>query len=677
MLSEQRAQVYSGIPPSSRVQKSSSAKSRELLFLHNTPERMFDSQNSHNRDPTTLRKLRKHVQDHQRRQRLQVVGSTAPLGWQPKLSSTRLTAECERDIGAIQTSASVTQAIAATTENSHQGSVDARSSQESFQRLKPLGLPYIPEPGRAGIDDFSLLLERLDPHSYRIVQHFIHGFLPLGTSFYKQALSSYDVGTWEEKTADLIRGCFSSKMHFSVLMTTACASMKSHFGYRFHTPDTPAKYMNASVSSLRQYLSENGPVTDQLMMTLFCIGASEGWLGNDHGAWVHFQAFSRLCNTHLGGYRNVNPVLRAMIMYTSRLMAAHLGKPAVCEDIGEAPSCYEEQRLLKSLTNLCNTTLLTGSDFHSGLEDLDSVLQQNFTKILSLSRRRQFVLYGYKLILPTSHEDIGKSQRLSDDLLSLPHHVIAGMSARQNSVRFAVAIWLCYTEILTTVPSEAAELEAKISIRTTLQSLRSHFARFLLTAQSQLQADRNVHQGSNCASYRGRVGHVVAQDESTACAICSGQNEQRCSQECNIGPCHICRSRTDEGVTKASDTDSSLQPIRLCMWIAAIGVFASEADQDRAWFENHFKHLASTLEIHSWTVFANLAQRFMFLDHIEQASQMRISTLLTLPSPALTEEPIQTPSLEKSLCNNTPRGQQDDGNDERQEANRGLGCCKF
>ena len=634
--------------PSTR-QKSSFAGRREVLYLHNTPKCMFDG--NYKRDPNTLRERNKYVQQHRQEQRmLQVVVSSAPLGWQQKPSSGRSTALGKDAKEVAESSTSATQTTAVTITNSHLGFISATSSRNPSQGLKSPGLPHAPEPGRASLDDFCVFLEPLDTERYRIVQHFIHGFLPLSSSFYRKAMSARSAGSWEETTVDLVRGCFSSKLHFSVLMTTACASMKYHFGYHFQRPETLSRYMDISVRLLRQYLSEDSPVTEQLIMTIFCIGASEGWLGNPHGAWIHYQAISRLSNTYLGGFRYLNPALRGMIMFPARLMAAAVGKPAVCEDVGEGQPCNEEQRLLESLTNLCNTTLVTGSGFNSGSEDLGFALHQCLTEIFPVSRELQFRLYGYKTILPEHHAVIGQFRRLRDRLLFLPHHVIAGMSARQDCVRLAVAIWLGYSEVINSVPSEARENEAKITISIILQSLRSRFATFLLESQSQLQADYTVHQKSNSqpseyvlesAGHHGRLreGGVAAMQKITAPAICRRENQLRCAQAPDMILCNIGRLRPDKGVNDGSDckfsdqtsrADSSLQQERLCMWIAAIGFLASETEQDRAWFENHFKHLACTLGIHSWTEVANLAQRYLWLDHIEQANQMRISKLSTM-----------------------------------------------
>jgi hypothetical protein len=531
------------------------------------------------------------------------------------------------------------------TTSSLRTSSSASSSRHWPRCVESPDQTYIPEPGRATIDVFNVFAISLDVERYRIVQQFIHGFLPLCGSFHRKALPNSVAGFSDGMMIDLVRGCFTSKVHAYALLTTACTYMKIHLEYRFEKPGTLERYMDASVFLLRQYLSQSKPVTDHLIMTIFSLSATEAWLGNYQGAWVHIQAIRGLCETHLGGFRNLNPALRGMIMFPARLCATLVGRPYVCEKVTNAEPFDEEQSLMEMLTKICNTTLRTGSGFHSYV--LGSALLGPITEVTSISRASQFILCGYKTVYPKQHDQLLKLEQVRDRLVSLSSNSTASMNLLQDCIRLALVIWSAYSVVLLTVPSEIRYEEARMIMRPAVRSLHSRLSTLLFSSHPESHKDFSNRELQCCPVSRGASGYHNRRDrncgrDSAESHITNAKPICRVPHQCQIADIEIedASNASDSSVAETSGVGTnpksgdlggmrnpSSQHYKLCAWVLALGVFASEVKEEQAWFRNCFKQVISALGINSWISFAKLAQQYLWLDHIERAQGLLISEL--------------------------------------------------
>ena len=168
-------------------------------------------------------------------------------------------------------------------------------------------------PARGTVEPFDVFRVSLDNERCRILQYFVLEMFPTISRSDTPAFSTGPVSPGREVVNQMIRACLTDEMHTYALLTASSGRMKFLTKAPFSRPDLPERYADTTMQLLGRHLSENRPVDERLILTIFFLWAIESYRRDWKAVRTHQEMIKHLYTTHLGGFQNLSYHLRRMI----------------------------------------------------------------------------------------------------------------------------------------------------------------------------------------------------------------------------------------------------------------------------------------------------------------------------------------------------------------------------
>ena len=536
-----------------------------LLFVNKTSRSASLSNNRSDR--TSRQKINQHVQhtrdlNRERHGRVQRLGPTR-LTHRALRSSSNSPAEPSPSTTLPTPPSTPLVAISSI------GSVSSFNSEDDeIQEGSPSSELSQVIPVRGTVEPFGVFRVPLDNERYRILQYFVLEMFPTISRSDTPVFNNGSVLSGEQAAAQMIRDCLTDEMHTYALMTASSGRMKFLTKAPFAQSDLPERYADKTMQLLRRHLSENRPVDERLILTIFFLWAIESYRKDWKAVRTHQEMIKYLYTTHLGGFQNLSYHLRKFIWFGDRFQATATATPPVIEVSWEPEeiSAGVVSRVLKAISaddrepmgaafGGYTITFFT-PEFRILLHDvtvLACIVQCHWTDIQE----------SY----PDANWVNSRSHALLDRLLFFEDARSIEASGfailLQDSVRLALITWLAFVGSPTTGrASQSVNDNIKIRVAVDARPLRQRFDAL------------NAH-----------VPTAVPEDQQ---ALLS----------------------------------------RLFLWIAGLGVVASEVPENITFFSEYFQRLAQKLDIKSWTKFSRMTRTFLWLDRLEAVNGFRLTKML-------------------------------------------------
>ncbi|KAK5048262.1 hypothetical protein LTR84_005932 [Exophiala bonariae] len=543
------------------------ANSVGLLFVNKTS--LSKSLSNSKADSQDLREINQHVQrsrdlGKERKSRRRVKRSSIPLGWTflpPPPSPTTI-----RPVLRI-----ADQPHSITSETSKQGHTSNSTSQGlktcSHDSCPTSPLLDIVRPSGTSAEPFGQFTVSMNAEKHRILQYFVTKFFPAVT---RLDILSFITGNDQNPAnpaIQIIRKSLSDHVHFLALLTASSARMKYVEQYHFAREDLPERLADATLKLLRKYLAEGRPVTQELLQSILYLWAIESYRRNWDAVLMHGNMIMYLCNTHFGGFQNLNPYLRRMLWIADRFQAAATARHPLVEERWETEeiTTLQSSRAIQALQEhswepngrgFSRTKINFSLNFTAIIEavvNLAHVIQCQWAEVAVLSE------------LPDRDWAVARSYTLSDELLGSKDETLDASNANrhfklQDCVRLALIVWLAF------VPASAPYSPAK------------HVTGAL-----------TIRAAIDARPLRNRLSSII--------------------DHCDTAP----TSREDD---------------LLLFWVAGLGAVASELVENQEWFAVQFQRYARKLAVYSWDDFIEVNDAFLLLDRLQQHNLTKLSWLL-------------------------------------------------
>ena len=424
-------------------------------------------------------------------------------------------------------------------------------------------------PERGTVEPFDVCRVSLNNERYRILQYFVLEMFPTISRSDTPAFFTGPVSPGQEVVAQMIRDCLTDEMHTYALLTASSARMKFLTRAPFSRLDLPERYADTAMQLLRTYLSQNRPVDERLILTIFFLWAGESYRKDWKAVRTHQDMIKYLYTTRLGGFHNLSYHLRRMIWFGDRFQATATATPPEIEEESWEPQDIAPRvvaRVMRALEangqapmgaafGAYSITFFT-PDFRILVHEvtvLACVVQCYWTKIQES--------------LPDPDWISGRSHAMLDKLLffrdTRSKETSSSAILLQDCVRLALITWLAFVgSPMTGVASKSLTDNIRIRVAADARPLRQQFALFIAHARDSVSEDQ--------------------------------------------------RDLID----------------RLCLWIAGLGGVASELKTNIQFFLEHFRALAEELDIDSWTSFTRIGRSFLWLDRLEAVNGFRLTRML-------------------------------------------------
>ena len=423
-------------------------------------------------------------------------------------------------------------------------------------------------PERGTVEPFGVWRTSLDNERYRILQYFVLEMFPAVSRADTAPFFPGPASHSQQAVTQMIRDCLTHEMHTYALLTASSARMKFLTRASFSQADLPEQYADKTMILLRKHLSENRPVDERLILTIFFLWAIESYRRDWAAVRTHQEMIKYLYKTHLGGFHNLSYHLRKMIWFGDRFQATATATPPVIEEswTPEDITPAVVSKVLEAIQATGQAPMGTAfTDFSLAFFTSDfRLLVQDVIVLAS-------IVQCYWAGIQGSHPDAdwvnGRSHAMLDKLLFFTDtRDITGWRFAvllQDCVRLALITWLAFVGSPTTgVASQSVKDNIKIRVAVDARPLRRRFAALIAQMHDSMPDDE--------------------------------------------------RRSID----------------RLFLWIAGLGGVASEMKENIDWFCDRFRELAEKLEIHSWDAFTGVASGFLWLDRLEAVNGFRLRNVL-------------------------------------------------
>lgn len=292
-----------------------------LLFINKTSQSA--SLSNSRSDRTSRKKINQHVQQtrdldserHARIQRLKPTGFTSGYGPLRALSASVVS----QTITLPSPLSSPLEAISFVGDAPSVISEDDKTEKvlRESELVKVI-------PARGTVEPFDVCRVSLDNERYRILQYFVLEMFPTISRSDTPAFFTGAGSPGQEVVNQMIRDCLTDEMHTYALLTASSGRMKFLTKAPFSQPDLPERYADMTMRLLRRHLSENGPVDERLILTIFFLWAIESYRRDWKAVRTHQEMIKHLYTTHLGGFQNLSYHLRRMIWSVLCLLGTSL-----------------------------------------------------------------------------------------------------------------------------------------------------------------------------------------------------------------------------------------------------------------------------------------------------------------------------------------------------------------
>ncbi|KEF60274.1 uncharacterized protein A1O9_05124 [Exophiala aquamarina CBS 119918] len=552
-----------------------------LLFVNKTVS--SKSLSNSKADSQNLREINQHVQKsrdlgkERQNRRLVKRSGTLPLGWTSLApcshshSHSHLTlplATIDPDLQATDKA----QSRSAVEQEALKGPIPDRNAAKST-RTHSHGhdpssrLLQVLRPSRSSVEPFGQFRVSIDAEKHRILQYFVFKFFPAVTRLDIVSFIGFNQKSPTSPAIQILRNSLSEELHFLALLTAASARMKYVEQYHFARADLPEQLADVTLRLLRRYLAQSKPVTQELLQSILYLWAVESYRRNWDAVLMHGRMIMHLCNTHFGGFQNLNPYLRRMLWVADRFQAAATARPPLVEERWETEELTFEQsasamRSLREDGREPNGRGFSQASVHfspkfgtvvAAVVNLAHVIQCHWAGLCGMSR------------LPDRDWAVARSYTLSDELLSFKDEV--GTTAHnhrdsriQDCVRLALIVWLAF--VPASAPYSPADHDTGV-----------------LTIRAAIDA----------RPLRNRLASLTAHFESST---------------------------------------PSPEKELLLFWVAGLGTVASELVENQEWFAFQFQRYARKLTVYSWDDFGEINDAYLLLDRLQQSNHTKLSWLL-------------------------------------------------
>ena len=399
-------------------------------------------------------------------------------------------------------------------------------------------------PRDSAIEPFGLLTISMNAEKYSILQYFMTIYLPAQLHLYQLP---------ETERNSIVQGCLTDDIHFYSLLAAASARMKLISNNPLTRPDLPEYFALRATGMLRQYLLNRQPVTQQIVYDMFLLGTAEVYRYNWSGVRVHITGVVAA----LGGFKQIDPCIRKMILRGDLYLAAVTSAPPILE------LCWDPGPIAEPKSKNCLTTLLTldvplmGAGFLDDLACWSNVTFCNIlTDIVTFCRTLQYFWSGFQQISWDREWVYGRSGALMHRLLSLGQSPCQDDGKARNQqhalteecCRLALIIWLWFLVFgITGKSAQLPNLEQVLARGPIgVAPLRKVLTRIL-----ELDGPRSGDRGAWSITHQAFATY---------------------------GP--------------------------MLLWILGLGALAAFKEDDRGWFSNHFVTIARSMAVYSYEDFA-------------------------------------------------------------------------
>lgn len=548
-----------------------SANKVGLLFVNKTPT--SKSLSNSKADSQDLREINQHVQKSrdlgkERQNRKRVKRSSIPLGW-TSLSSLPLPTP---DSGACITDKPRSVVVELEVEDALETpkECDDRITTQSPKTRShdpPSQLLQILRPTQSSVEPFGQFRVSMDAEKQRILQYFVLKFFPAVTRLDIVSFIGFNQKTPTSPAIQIIRNSLSDELHFLALLTATSARMKYVEQYHFARADLPERLADATLRLLRRYLAQSRPVTQELLQSILYLWAIESYRRNWDAVLMHGNMIMHLCNTHFGGFQNLNPYLRRMLWVADRFQAAATARPPLVEERWETDELTPDQsaHAIRSLREGGREP--NGRGFAQARAQFSPKFATVVDAVINLAHVIQCHWAGVGIESHLRDRDwaVARSYTLSDELLSFKDDVWNAANSHRDSriqdcVRLALIVWLAF------VPASAPYSPA------------NHETGALI-----------IRAAIDARPLRNRLGSLISHFEAVP-----------------------------------ASKDETL----LLFWVAGLGAVASELIENQEWFAVQFQRYARKLSMYSWDDFVEINDAYLLLDRLQQPNHTKLSWLL-------------------------------------------------
>lgn len=545
-----------------------------LLFVNKTSS--SKSLSNSKADSQDLREINQHVQksrdlgrERQNRRRVKR-SSILPLGWtslSPTHSPSHLLLPSPTNPVLHATDQPRSTVDKAALDISIPKSCDDSTANHGHDPPSPL-LQVI-RPSRSSVEPFGQFRVSMDAEKHRILQYFVFKFFPAVTRLDIVSFIGFNQKNHASPAIQILRNSLSDELHFLALLTAASARMKYVEQYHFARADLPERLADATLRLLRRYLAQSRPVTQELLQSILYLWAVESYRRNWDAVLMHGKMIMHLCNTHFGGFQNLNPYLRRMLWVADRFQAAATARPPLVEERWETEEVTPEQsaHAIRSLRE--DGREPNGRGFSQNSVHFSHKFGMVVDAVVNLAHVIQChwaAGLGGMSRLPDRDWAVARSYTLSDELLSFRDDVVGNAahshrdSRIQDCVRLALIVWLAF--VPASAPYSPADHETGA-----------------LTIRAAIDA----------RPLRNRLNSLINYYES------------------------VPASKEEE---------------LLLFWVAGLGAVASELVENQEWFAVQFQRYARKLTVYSWDDFVEVNDAYLLLDRLQQSNHTKLSWLL-------------------------------------------------
>ena len=452
--------------------------------------------------------------------------------------------------------------------DSNDAAQSTTSTHRNHDRDPPSESLQVLRPRRLSVEPFGQFRVSMDAEKHRILQYFVFKFFPAVTRLDIASFIGFNQKNPTSPAIQIIRNSLSDELHFLALLTAASARMKYVEQYHFARADLPERLADATLRLLRRYLAQSRPVTQELLQSILYLWAVESYRRNWDAVLMHGKMIMHLCNTHFGGFQNLNPYLRRMLWVADRFQAAATARPPLVEERWETEELTPEQsaHAIRSLRE--NGREANGKGFSQNSVHFSRKFGMVVDAVVNLAHVIQCHWAGLPGMcsLPDRDWAVARSYTLSDELLSFRDDTVGNVahyhrdSRIQDCVRLALIVWLAF--VPASAPYSPPDHDTGVP---------------------------TIRAAIDARPLRNRLNSLITYDESTA-------------------------GRRDEDL--------------LLFWVAGLGAVASELAVNQEWFAVQFQRYGRKLTIYSWDDFVEVNDAYLLLDRLQQSNHTKLSWLL-------------------------------------------------
>lgn len=541
----------------------------DLLFVNKTSSSKSLSNNKG--DVDGLREINKHVQrsrdyekERENRRNLRRA-RLLPLGWAPySITHGQSLGTNPPSTLAAEVTVDSLPSPPETPETEEIGPV--RSKPHVIPEAETLLSLVVPTWG--SVEPFGQFKVSLNAEKHHILEYFVLKFFPAVTRMDSVAFMGHPRSVSSIPAMQVVRKALSDELHLLALLTAASARMKYVDRYQFSREDLPERLADITLRLLREYLASGQPITQELLQSILYMWALESYRRNWEAVITHGNMLMYLCNTYLGGFRNLDPYMRRMLWLADRFQAAATQSPPLIKERWETDDLSPQQYTCGVAAIREQGKKPMGYGFAKASEIFSPAFQKALDRVLDLCCIIQchFIGVAANPLIPDRDWAVARSFLVADELIGFNEdRAVQSPVARderlQDCVRLALIVWLAF------IPASGPYLpsENKTSGASTLRA------------------------AVDAKPLRKRLGSII-----------SSLREQPASNNERL----------------------------LLFWVAGLGAVASELVENQEWFAVQFQWFANELEIHSWEAFTPVHERFLFLDHLKAGSLSKLTWLL-------------------------------------------------